>query len=164
MGLVITKEAEALIGVEGPPVVTQIEKSWVQHFAHSIAWPNPPNPLFYDDAHGKKSRFGSIIAPPTFATRVRWMGDLHQRLDAVLPEPTVMMNGGNDYEILGPIVPGDVMTGRGHLASLKESPRPDGGVLLIIKFAGSVDNQRGERILNSGSGLLKLYGPDKIKK
>ncbi len=164
MGLVVSEAAEALIGVEGPPVIMMIDKSWIQHFAHSIAWPNPPNPLYYDEEYAKNSRFGGIIAPPTYATRVRWAGDMQQRLAEVLPEATVQMNGGNDYEILRPIRPGDVLTGRGHLASLKESPRPDGSVLLIVKSAGRVDNQNGERVLNTGSTGLRLYGPDKLKK
>jgi len=164
MALVITKEAEALVGVDGPPRTTVVEASWVKHFAHSIAWPNPPNPLYFDDEYARNSRFGGIIAPPTFATRCRWLGNPMEDLQRVLPPWTVMMNGGNDYEILAPIRPGDVLTGRGHLASLKEAPRPDGGVLVIVRYAGRVDNQRGERVLNSGSGLLIVWAPDKLPK
>ena len=164
MGQVVTSEAEALIGVEGPSVTMAVERSWLQHFAHSIAWPNEPNPLYYDEEHAKKSRFGGLIAAPTYATRIKWTGEISQRVAEILGPPTVSMNGGNDYEILRPIYPCDVLTGRGHLASLKEVERPDGSVLVIVRLAGHVDNQRGERVLNTGSTGLRLYGKDKLRK
>ena len=48
MALVITETAEALIGVEGPPDVMEVEKGLIKHFAHSMAWPNEPNPLYFN--------------------------------------------------------------------------------------------------------------------
>ncbi len=164
MDLVITDAARALIGVESPPITHHIERSWLKHFAQSIYWPATPNPLYFDEEYAKKTPFGDIIAAPTFATRVRWMGGQSLKVNDLLGPPTVGMNGGSDYEILKPIRPGDVLTARGHLASLKESPRPDGGVLVIVRFAGRVDNQKGERVLNTGSTGLRIYGPHQVRK
>ncbi len=159
---VITPQAKALIGVECDPVTFRVEASWLKHFAHAIAWPNPPNPLFYDEEYGKRSRFGSIIAPPTYATRVRCWEPFLPRLFAVLPQGGVGVNGGTTYELLRPIYPGDVLTDTGHLADLTESPRADGGVLLVIRFAGRMENQSGQRVLDWRWHLLRLYGPGDV--
>ena len=160
MGVVVSPELEALIDVEGSPTVTEVEKSWVKHFAQSIAWPNPPNPLFFDEEHGKKARCGSIVAPPTCTTRVGWLGNVIQKVFEILPDPTTTLNGGGEYEFLQPIRPGDRLTGRGRLVDIKETPRPDGGVLIALRFAGRVENQKGEHVLTCGSTLLRIYAAD----
>ncbi len=164
MALVITETAEALIGVEGPPDVMEVEKGLIKHFAHSMAWPNEPNPLYFNEEYGKRSRFGGIIAPPLFTTRTRGQRGVTPPVIEALGDCTVVMNGGNDYEILRPIYPGDVITGRGHLESLKESPRPDGGALVIVKYRGRIDNQRAERVVNWSSTSLRIYGPHQVNK
>lgn len=160
MGVVVSPELEALVDVEGSSTVTEVEKSWVKHFALSIAWPNPPNPLYFDEKHGKQSRFEGLIAPPTFATRVGWLGNVIQKVFEILPDPTTTLNGGGDYEFLQPIRPGDLLTGRGRLADIQETPRPDGGVLIALRFAGRVENQKGEHVLNCGMTLLRIYAAD----
>lgn len=164
MNKVITKEAEALIGVETKPIITEVEKHDIQRFAHAVAWPNKPNPLYYDEEYGKKSRFGSIIAPPTFVTSLKWMGEAVERVNPTMGRYRVGMNGGNEYELFAPIRPGDVLTGRGKLTGLKESPREDGGVLLILTFEGNFVNQRGEKVCTARQTLLRIYGPDQVRK
>ena len=162
MGVVVTPELEAMVDAEGEPTVTEVEKSWVKHFAQSIAWPNEPNPLYSDEEYGKKSRFDGIIAPPTYCTRVGWTGSIIRQVYAIMPPPTTSLNGGGDFEMVAPIRPGDVLTGRGHLAEIRQIPRPDGGVMITLRFAGRVDNQKGERVLNCGMTLLRLYTADRL--
>lgn len=159
---VITKDLQALIGVEGEPTYTDIESSWMKHFAQSIAWPSEPNPLYFDETYGKQSRFGSIIAPPTYCTRIGWMGGLVQKIYTMMAPPTTSLNGGGEYEMLAPIRPGDTLKGRGHLAEVREIPRADGSLLVTLRFAGRVDNQDDARVMNCGMTLLRLYASDKI--
>ncbi len=161
---VITPEAEALIGVETRPMVTEVERHDIQKFAVAVAWPNKPSPPYYDEEFGKRSKYGSIVAPPTFATSLKWMGEAVERVNPTMGKYRVGMNGGNEYEMDVPIRPGDVLTGRGKLASLKESPREDGGVLLILAFEGNFVNQRGEKVLTARQTLLRIYGPDQVRK
>lgn len=164
MGKVITPAAEALVGVESPPSFTEVEKHDIQRFATAIAWPNKPNPRFYDEEYGKKTRFGGIIAPPSFATSLKWMGPALEKVNPTMGKYRVGMNGGNEYEIYAPIKPGDVLAGRGKLAALKESPREDGGAMLILTFEGNFVNQRGEKVLTARQTLLRIYGPDQVRK
>ena len=158
---VITPELEALIGIEGDPTVTTVELSWMRHFAQSIAWPNEPNPLHFDEEYGNRSSFGSIVAPPTYCTRVGWMGGLVQKIYSMMPPPTTTLNGGGDYEMLAPIRAGDILNGRGHLAEAKEITRSEGSLMATLRFVGRVDNQEGTRVLNCGMTLLRLYAHDK---
>ena len=162
MPKVITKEAEALIGVETSPVNTEVERHDIQRFALAVAWPNKPNPMYYNEEHGKKSRFGSIITPPTFATSLKWMGEVLEKVTPTMGSYRVGMNGGNEYEFYTPIKPGDTLTGRGKLASAKESPRDDGGAMLILALEGNFVNQRGEKVLTARQTLLRMYGPDQV--
>ena len=164
MALVITSEAEALEGVESAPETTEVEKHDIQRFAVAVAWPNKPNPLYHDEEFGKASRFGSIIAPPTFATSLKWLGPVLEKVNPSMGPYRVGMNGGNEYEMYLPIRPGDVLTGRGKLATLKENPRDDGGCMLIITMEGNFTNQKGEKVLTARQTLLRIYGPDQVKK
>ncbi|MEE9286038.1 MAG: MaoC family dehydratase N-terminal domain-containing protein [Dehalococcoidia bacterium] len=164
MALVITTEAEALIDVETPPETTEVEKHDIQRFAVAVAWPNKPSPQYYDEEYGKKSRFGSIIAPPTFATSLKWLGPVLEKVNPTMGKYRVGMNGGNEYEMYLPIRPGDVLSGRGKLASLKENPRDDGGCMLIMTMEGNFVNQNGEKVLTARQTLLRIYGPDQVLK
>jgi len=160
----ITKEAEALLGKELAPQITEVEKHDIQKFALAVAWPNKPNPLYYDEEVGKRSKYGSIIAPPTFATSLKWMGPCVAALNPTMGPYRVGLNGGNEYEMYLPIKPGDVLTGRGKIIKLEEKPREDGGVTFIPYFEGNFVNQRGEKVLTCRQNLLRIYGPDQVRK
>ena len=63
------------IGQESPPEFMDVEKGHVRAFAEAI---EDPNPLWSDDVQARKSRFGGIVAPPTFlrAARTQRLEDL----------------------------------------------------------------------------------------
>ena len=163
MSLVITPEAEALIGVESDAIITEVEKHDLQNFATAIAWPDKPNPLYFDESTGKASRYGSIIAPPSFGTRLGFIGGVYEKVKKVLPQSRVGLNGGLEYIRRAPIRPGDVLTGRGKLANLKESPREDGGAMLLVTFEGNFQNQVGEDVLTSRMTLIWMYGKEDLE-
>ncbi len=156
MRQVITPEARALIGKEGPPIKIEVEKHDIQKYAVAINFPKPPNPLYFDEEYGKKSKYGSIIAPPTFGTSFRWMGNL---TTLPLPPYRVGMNGGNEYELYKPIHPGDVLTVRARIASLDEKPSGD-NTMLIFVLEGNVVNERGEKVMTIRQTLLRMYPPE----
>jgi acyl dehydratase len=54
---------ERFIGRRSGPVANVIEKGAVRKFAEAIG---DPNPLYVDEAAAKASRYGGLIAPPTF--------------------------------------------------------------------------------------------------
>ena len=54
---------KALIGECSEAVSNVVEKGAVRKFAEAIG---DPNPLYVDEAAAEKSRYGGLIAPPTF--------------------------------------------------------------------------------------------------
>ncbi len=53
----------ARIGLETAPTTTEIDKSLIRKFAIAIG---DDNPLYRDEDYARASRFGGIVAPPTF--------------------------------------------------------------------------------------------------
>ena len=54
---------ERFVGLRSDPVVNVVEKGAVRKFAEAIG---DPNPLYVDEAAAEASRYGGLIAPPTF--------------------------------------------------------------------------------------------------
>ena len=53
----------SLVGESSAPVANLIERGAVRKFAEAIG---DPNPLYVDEAVAKGSRYGGLVAPPTF--------------------------------------------------------------------------------------------------
>ena len=54
---------ERFVGLRSEPVKNTVERGAVRRFAEAIA---DPSPLYLDDEAAARSRYGRIIAPPTF--------------------------------------------------------------------------------------------------
>jgi acyl dehydratase len=146
----ITNEVKAAIGVEvvGPPEL--IEKKAIKDFAKAINWPDPPNPLYFDEKYAEKTRFGGIIAPWSFYTS---LGRDVPRQRLPLPPARVGMNGGNDYEYFLPIRPGDVITTRSKIIDITEREGRAGKLIFTISER-TFTNQRGEVVgIARGTGI-----------
>lgn len=163
MSKVITDEARALIGRDLEPVTVEVDKSAVRKYATAIRFPDPPHPLHVDDAYASNTTYGGVIAPATFSTSFPWLGPLLEQINPTMGKYRVGLNGGNEYEYLAPIKPGDVLTGRPKLISLDEKPRDDGGVMLVMVLQADFENQRGEPVLTARQTLLRIYGPENLK-
>lgn len=53
------------IGHQSGPLVTEVEAGAIAKFARAIG---ETNPLHFDEAYARTTRFGGIIAPPTYAS------------------------------------------------------------------------------------------------
>ena len=71
---VLTDYARTLqqhIGQRGDPTTVEVEKGAVRKFARAIG---ETNPLYYDEAYAATTRFGGIVAPPTFVAALKAPG------------------------------------------------------------------------------------------
>jgi acyl dehydratase len=59
----ISVSFERFIGLRSEPVINAVEKGAVKKFAEAIG---DPNPLYVNEEAAKASRYGGLIAPPTF--------------------------------------------------------------------------------------------------
>ncbi len=96
----ITQELRAAIGVESEAAVYEVEKGAVIRFAEAI---DDPNPAYQDEVAARKSRYGGIIAPPTFFRAMR-AGPLRAHVESPLKR---VLDGGSEWEFHEPVRPGD---------------------------------------------------------
>jgi len=124
------------IGLEGPPVTTEIEKGAIIKFAQAI---EDDNPLFNDEEAARKSQYGGLIAPPTFLRSVR-----SSRRDVPFDIPfNNALDGGSDWEYFEPVRPGDLITAVSRITDMQErSGRM--GVMIITSTVTTYTNQFGQ--------------------
>ena len=139
---VITEEMRKLIGVEMGPEVYEVEKSMIRKLAEAI---DDPNPLWQDEAYGKKTRYGSIIAPPTFICPLRLMEpqEMIERLTAAGSPLSRLLHGGSELEYYQVIKPGDVISVTGKFTEFREREGKSGKMAFFI-LELDYKNQKGE--------------------
>jgi acyl dehydratase len=135
---VITDEVRKQIGKTGEARTYEIERGAIRRFAEAIG---DTSPLFNDEHDARKSRFGGMIAPPTFyrslgspipTVHIPALGDSFRGLD-----------GGSDWEYFHPIRPGDRITVQSKLVDLRESEGRLGPMIFTV-VETSYTNQFGE--------------------
>ena len=140
-GSVITDEIRNAIGMEFGPYVYQVEKGAIRKFAEAI---DDPNPLWQDEAYARKSRYGGIIASPTFLFCFRF-DEVTERIAALECPLENELNGGSEIDYFQPIHPGDEITVRAKLAGAHEQEGKR-GKLLFFPIDLTYENQRGELV------------------
>jgi acyl dehydratase len=129
---ILTDEMMKAIGFKTKPVTYEIGARAIRKFAQAI---DDPNPLFNDEQAARETRFGGMIAPPTFG---RMLGGIFLKLPFQLPKRG--LDGGSEWEFLQPIRPGDRITVQTKLADLKESEGKM-GVMVFHTYEVSFTNQ-----------------------
>ena len=94
----ITPEMKAAIGVESEPRTSEVETGAIIKFAEAIG---DTNPIFNDEAAARQSRYGGMIAPPTF---LRSMSAGPLKVDFRIPY-SANLDGGSEWEYFEPSVP-----------------------------------------------------------
>ena len=91
------------IGLESPPFTTDVEKGAIIKFAEAI---EDVNPVFNDELAARHSKYGGLIAPPTF---LRSMGAYRVPLPFELPFDK-LLDGGSEWRYFESVRPGDRIT------------------------------------------------------
>ena len=143
---VITQEMQDAIGVESDPLTHEVEKGAIIKFAQAIG---DTSPIFNDEQVARGTRYGSLIAPPTFL-RSTPPGPLTVEVDSSY---TARLDGGSEWEYFEPVRPGDRITVTIKIADIFERQGRLGNMLFIVretKYVNQFDNvvalQRGTSI------------------
>jgi acyl dehydratase len=133
------EELKAHIGVRGKPVDIEIEKGAIRKFARAIG---ETNPLYFDEAYAAKTRFGAIVAPPTFLAVLKApLPDL--------PPPaskfSVHLHADDVIENSLPVKAGDVITSVAELTGVFEKSGRS-GPMLFMTVTFHMTNQMGEPV------------------
>lgn len=144
--------AEALrkrIGAEGKSVAIEIEEGLIRKFAEAV---EDTNPLWQDEALARKSRYGSIIAPPQLFCSAMISGS-ETRPELALPYKRIL--DGGEWEFLLPVKPGDVITSVSKFVDLREREGKS-GKMAFLTFETTHRNQRDEVVAKSRTTLISL--------
>jgi len=103
------------IGVEWEPEVYEVEKGMLRRFVQAI---DDPNPLWRNEEYASKSRYGGIVAPPTFVLTIGFER-IEQQIFASIPTGSIL-HGETALEYYQPIRPGDVITATTKITNIRE--------------------------------------------
>ncbi|MCS7207468.1 MAG: MaoC family dehydratase N-terminal domain-containing protein [Dehalococcoidia bacterium] len=143
--LLTEEQRRSLIGKESRPVSTLVEKGHIRRFAEAIG---DPNPLFTDEAAARRTRYGGIIAPPTFLRAVR------TEMVALDLPGSRLLDAGSEWEYFEPVRPGDVITAVARVVDVRERPLRVGQALFVVQEI-TYTNQFGQKVATQRSTLIR---------
>ena len=123
---VITQEMRDAVGVDTEPTTYAVEAGAIKRFAEAIG---DPNPLYSDEGAARQTRYGGIIAPPTF---LRTMERFPPVIGVPIPYADVF-DGGSDWEYFEPVRPGDHITATVRVGDIFERSGKLGRMLFIVR-------------------------------
>ena len=134
------------IGLEGPPATTEVEKGAIIKFAQAIG---DDNPVFNDEEAARESRYGGLIAPPTF---LRSMASSRPELPFDFPFHR-RLDGGSEWEYFIPVRPGDRITAVARIDDISERTGRL-GLMIIMSTVVTYRNQFGRVVATqTGTGI-----------
>ena len=138
--------------------VTPADPTLMKLYAN--AW-DPWNPLFNDEAYGKTTKYGSIIAIPCW----KEPGAMFPMLPMDFGDRLQRANDGGAFEMFAPILPGDTFTTVCDDMIIEDLTPPEGstGRYMRLEGRGSLYNQRGELVMRGitrGHNVFSFYRDD----
>jgi acyl dehydratase len=171
----ITPEIKALIGMEGEPQTCcePVERSEIRRFAQAVM---DDDPIFWNDAHAKNTRYGDVVAPPLFPLFAHrrppgspdplaaaitdpdfdgFAGLLTTGLPPVpLPRLPRLLNGGNEVEFYQWPKLGHRITARAKYLDIYEKAGRSGSMVFIV-IETRYTNQQNELLMISRVTLIR---------
>ena len=148
----ITPEMKAAIGVESDPVTHDVEKGAIIKFAEAIG---DTNPVFNDEVAARESRYGGMVAPPTFLRSIM-AGPLKVEFKSPY---SANLDGGSEWEYFEPIRPGDRITVTTMIADIYERPGRLGNMLFLVRETKYV-NQFGNTVAKQRTTGISYQPPE----
>jgi len=133
------EELKDKVGAVWQSRVYEIEKGMIRRFAQAIG---DLNPLWQDEEYARKTKYGGIIAPPTFMATLGL--EQIQQLLASAPSET-SLHGSTELECYQPVRAGDVVTATTRIADFRQR-QGKMGTMSFVTFDITYENQRGELV------------------
>jgi len=141
----LPEEVTKFIGQSIGTTIFEVEKEPIRRFADAV---DDPNPLYWDEEYAKKSRYGSIIAPPGFISApwfanrpTKWPKRGATTVETELgPAPALteigynrLLDGGMEYEFFCPVKAGDTITASTVIKDIIERTGTAGKLAFVIR-------------------------------
>ncbi|MBN1643617.1 MAG: MaoC family dehydratase N-terminal domain-containing protein [Dehalococcoidales bacterium] len=157
----LPEETKNLIGMSTPERINEIENGAIRKFADAVG---ESNPLYEDEDYARKSRYGSIIAPPGF---FGWPKNPDKGSALLVEVPlevvTVMekagypfasvVDGGMEYEFFSPIYAGDTLTNKTTVTNIRERAGSTTS-LVFINMETVYVNQKGNTVAKAMATMI----------
>lgn len=136
----------------------EVEKGMLRRFAVATG---DPDPVYHDDEYAKSSKYGEIVAPPTFV--FEWNHHSHGVGSGYTPDQSAKdagpkprgMRAGNDYEIFEPVRPGDIITTTSAITEVYEKQGRSGHLIFNV-METTFSNQHGTLLARSRDTGVRL--------
>jgi acyl dehydratase len=126
-------------GKEYAPFTVTVERGKIKEFARAIG---DLSPFYVDDAVGRASEWGDIIAPPTFAITFR---DEHTDTNVILRDLGVdigrILHGEQEFEHHRPIRPGETYLCRTRVTDIYEKSGRSGPMAFVVREMAVTDGE-----------------------
>ncbi len=127
----------SLKGKELPPFVVTVERGKIKEFARAIG---DLSPFYLDDAVGRASEWGDIIAPPTFATTFRDEAhDYGAFLRELGTDISRLLHGEQEFDHRKPIRPGETYLCRPKIVDIYEKVGRSGPMAFVVRETAVTD-------------------------
>ncbi|ASK62372.1 dehydratase [Virgibacillus phasianinus] len=137
---------ESVIGLTGEKYTFDVEKRHVKQFAEAIG---DQNPLYTDEAFAADSRYGQLIAPPTFAMTIGSEGgDFPIELDT-----RRMLHGEQEFIFYRQIVVGDRLHCQMKVSDLYEKEGKSGTMQFLI-LDTEMEDDTGDLVAISRTNII----------
>ena len=141
-----------IIGKEYPEFTFEVEKGKVKEFARAI---EDQSPELHDEKAAKEAGIAGLALPPTFPTVFAMSGGLMEvMLNDLKLDLARILHGGQQYEYLKPIKPGDIITGKVRIANAFEKQGKSGTMDFIV-METTYTNKNGEKVLVDTSTMIQ---------
>ncbi len=129
----------AVKGKEYPPFAVTVERGKIKEFARAIG---DLSPFYLDDAVGRASEWGDIIAPPTFPVTFRHEAAGSEALLADLGvDISRLLHGEQEFEHFKPIRPGDTLLVRTRVTDIYEKAGRSGPMAFVVRESTITDGE-----------------------
>lgn len=128
------------VGSQTTPTETEVEKGMIRRFAAAIG---ATSPLYHDEAFARASRYGALIAPPTFASTFV-VGHFPQIFEPV-PEHARLLHSDDRARLARPIRAGET-------------------IRAVARYAGAVrkEGRQGPMLFQSADLLLDAADGERV--
>ncbi len=143
-----TDELKDKLGAEWNLGVYEVEKGMIQRFAQAI---DDPNPLWQDEEYARQSRYGGIIAPPSFIVAIGGE-QFGQKLTLLFRSG--LLHGSTELECYQPVRPGDKIAVNAKIANIRERMGTKSGKMTFVTFELIYRNQRDELVARCQQNMI----------
>jgi acyl dehydratase len=150
------------LGMEFPSYTITVGQNKIAEFAVAVGLKDDKaqiNPIYYDEEAAKKAGYQGIPVPPTFMTSFFfWTGEgLMGIVKALGLDLSKLLHSEEEYEYLGNIYAGDVITRKMKVVEMFERGKRDrlGRFVDVTVLETEIINQRGELVAKVRSTMME---------